>query len=72
MRTSEWFIKRYLLAARRNPDEALNMLKTTLAWRKTVQISSTPINTFPREFFQVGGLFQVRPRFLSPFNKKMY
>lgn len=61
VRTSEWFIKRYLLAARRNPDEALNMLKTTLAWRKTVQISSTPINTFPREFFQVGGLFQYEP-----------
>lgn len=61
MRNSEWFIKRFLLASRRNPDEALEMLKTTLAWRKTVAISTTPINTFPKEFFQIGGLFQYEP-----------
>ncbi|KAI2808397.1 Motile sperm domain-containing protein 2 [Blomia tropicalis] len=58
MRRSEWFVKRFLLAARRNESEAYEMMKTTLAWRKSVEISTTPINAFPSEFFRVGGLFQ--------------
>lgn len=61
LRNSEWFVKRFLLASRRNANEAFEMLKITLAWRKSVQLSTTPINTFPREFFQIGGLFQYEP-----------
>lgn len=57
MRESEWFVKRFLLASRRNEAEAYQMLKKTLLWRKSISLSDIVPSDFPKEFYEVGGLF---------------
>lgn len=57
MRTSEWFVKRFLLASRRNEREAYDMLKKTMLWRKSMNLANIKPTDFPKEFYEVAGLF---------------
>ena len=54
-------MKRFVISAARDADAAFENLNTTLKWKKVVEINTTPINTFPSDFFKIGGLFPYEP-----------
>lgn len=53
----DWFVKRFLIASRRKKEEAFEMIKKSLAWRKEVDLRSLLDYSFPIEFYKIGGLF---------------
>lgn len=57
IKTSEWYVKRFLLAASRKTDKAYENLRTTLRWRKEHKLHEVKPSEFPREFYEIGGLF---------------
>ncbi|CAG2162973.1 unnamed protein product [Oppiella nova] len=58
IRTNDWYVKRFLLARRRNVDEAYEMLRNTIRWRQEFGLPTMIDTDFPTEFYKVGGLFQ--------------
>ncbi|KAH9494222.1 Motile sperm domain-containing protein 2 [Dermatophagoides farinae] len=61
VRNSEWFVKRYLLQSRRNVEDAYELLISALRWRKEINFPNLDAKYFPREFFEIGGLFSYEP-----------
>jgi len=57
IKTNDWKVKRYLLAKKGNMDEALKMLITSMKWRKTIGVTEFTEKSFPKEYYQVGGVF---------------
>jgi hypothetical protein len=57
IRQNDWYVKRFLLARRRNVDEAFDMLRNTLRWRKEFGLPTMKDTDFPIEFYKIGGLF---------------
>ena len=57
IRTNDWYVKRFLLARRRNVDEAYEMMRNTMRWRQEFGLPTMKDSDFPIEFFKVGGLF---------------
>ena len=57
IRTNDWYVKRFLLARRRNVDEAFKMIRDTMRWRQEFGLPTMKDQDFPLEFYKVGGLF---------------
>lgn len=54
----DWYIKRFIIAAYKNIDEAVKLMSTAMQWRKEQGLHELKDSDFPREFFETGGLFQ--------------
>ncbi|OTF79961.1 Motile sperm domain-containing protein 2-like protein [Euroglyphus maynei] len=61
IRNSDWFVKRYLLQSRRNVDDAYNLMVSALRWRQEINLPNLEAKYFPKEFFEIGGLFSYEP-----------
>lgn len=57
IRENEWYVKRFLLARRRNVGEAFEMMRNTMRWRKEMGLPTMKDSDFPIEFYKIGGLF---------------
>lgn len=57
IRNDDWYIKRFLILAYKNEDDATVKLIDAMKWRKEKRIRETEDNYFPKEFFQLGALF---------------
>ncbi|XP_054159375.1 motile sperm domain-containing protein 2-like [Oppia nitens] len=57
IRTNDWYVKRFLLARRRDVDQAFHMIRDTMRWRQQFGLSDMKDTDFPAEFYKVGGLF---------------
>lgn len=57
IKEDDWYVKRFLLARRRNVDDAFEMLKATMKWRKELELPTIKDWRFPTEFYKIGGLF---------------
>jgi hypothetical protein len=57
IRTKDWAVRRYLQSRKCDVDEALKMMINAMKWRKTIGINKLNENSFPREYYQIGGVF---------------
>ncbi|KPM08942.1 Motile sperm domain-containing protein 2-like protein [Sarcoptes scabiei] len=61
VKQSKWYVKRFYLSANRNCDEAFELLRSVLKWRRQHDLSNVRPEFFPREFYEIGGLFEYEP-----------
>lgn len=54
----DWFVKRFLIAAYKNQDEAVKLMTQSMKWRKEKRLRQLKESDFPREFLETGSLFQ--------------
>lgn len=54
----DWFVKRFLIAAYKNQDDAVKRMAEAMIWRKEQRLRHLKDSDFPREFFETGSLFQ--------------
>lgn len=57
IRNSDWPLQRFLAARKCNVEEALKMMLAALKWRKLHSVPSLTSSNFPKEYFQIGGVF---------------
>jgi len=53
----DWYIKRFIIAAYKNLDEAAVKLAAAMKWRKEQGVRKWKALDFPREFYETGALF---------------
>ena len=54
----DWYVKRFLIAAYKNQDEAVKRMTESMKWRKQQRLRQLTDCDFPREFFETGSLFR--------------
>jgi hypothetical protein len=54
----DWFVKRFLIAAYKDQDDAVRRMTEAMKWRKEQRLRQLTDADFPREFFETGSLFQ--------------
>jgi len=57
IRSKDWILCRFLEAKDGNIDESLKMLTICMKWRKSFGVNSLNVHSFPREYYQMGGIF---------------
>ncbi|RWS05941.1 Motile sperm domain-containing protein 2-like protein [Dinothrombium tinctorium] len=57
VRKQDFTVRRYIYGAKLNLDEAFEMLKNALRWRKEIGFEGAHPTRFPLEFYKVGCLF---------------
>lgn len=54
----DWQIQRFVISSYKNEEEALNKLVATVKWRKANMLRELKENYFPREFYELRGIFR--------------
>jgi len=57
IRNNDLIHRRFLEFKDSNVEEALKMMVTAMKWRKQIGVNQMSENSFPREYFQMGGIF---------------
>lgn len=57
IKNDDWILKRFLIAAYKNEDEAIERMSTALKYLKSRDVYNVTDSLFPREFFETGALF---------------
>jgi len=57
VRTKDHTVRRYLESRKCDIDEAFKMMVNSMKWRKTLGVKSLNEDSFPREYYQIGGVF---------------
>lgn len=57
IRDNDLIVRRFLEAKYGNVEEALKMMVTAMKWRKQIGVNKLDESSFPREYFQIGGIF---------------
>ncbi|RWS09143.1 motile sperm domain-containing protein 2-like protein [Dinothrombium tinctorium] len=59
VRDNDWSVERFLLHCKNNREEAFEMLKESLKWRKSFEVNRLKAEDFPREFYKSGSFFPL-------------
>lgn len=57
IKAKDWMIKRFLILAYKNEEEAVRLLSEAMQWRKETNVRHVKDTYFPKEFFESGSLF---------------
>jgi len=57
IQTSDWYVARFLLRRHRDVPAAATMMRDCMRWRGEMGMAAMRDTDFPREFFQIGGIF---------------
>jgi len=57
IRTNDSILRRFLVAKNGGIEESLKMLVNAMKWRKSFDVNRLNAASFPREYYQMGGLF---------------
>lgn len=60
LRNCDFEVRRYLLLTNMDHDQTVSMIKDRLIWRKEIGFSTMKANSFPREFYECGSVFEFK------------
>lgn len=60
LRKCDYEVRRYLYLTNMDIEKTISMIKDRLEWRKEVGLTKMRPETFPREFYECGSIFEFR------------